>query len=97
MVAYAGDGLSAMFQIRERNPGLLVIDHNLLEEEVHAMLLAVKGEYPATKCLVISSSRLGEARLTAWGADAVVFRNAPQPAMQTVLIQLAHEASLLNE
>lgn len=97
VLAYAGDGLTAMSQVRKHHPGLLILDHNLLEEEIHALLLAVKEERPETQCLVITPSRRGETRLTEWGADAVVFRNAPQQEMRTTLLQLAHEASLQNE
>ena len=95
MVASAGDGLSAMLLVRQHNPGLLIIDHNLLEEEIHALLLTVKNEYPATQCLVIVPSRRREAHLIDRGADTVLLLNAPPQEMRAALLQLAHEASLL--
>lgn len=97
MIAYTGDGLSAMLQVREHQPGLLVLDHNLLEEEIHALLLAVKGDYPATQCLVIVPSKRMEAHLTAWGADAVVLRNASPQQLRSALLQLVHEAVQLSK
>ena len=97
VIAYVGDGLNGLSQVRQHRPGLLILDHNLLEEEIQGLLLVVKGEHPATQCLVITPSRLAGARLTAWGADAVVFRNGPTAELRTALRQLAHEASVQSE
>jgi DNA-binding NarL/FixJ family response regulator len=44
VVGSAGDGLSTLNLVRERQPDLLVIDCNLLEDEVCALLRQVKDE-----------------------------------------------------
>ena len=51
---------------------MLVIDSNLLDEEVEALLAAVKTEHPAIRCLVLTPFQLSSVpQLMAWGADAV--------------------------
>ena len=58
VVGSAGDGLSALNLVRERQPDLLVIDCNLLEDEVCALLRQVKEEWPHVRCLVLTRTRM---------------------------------------
>jgi DNA-binding NarL/FixJ family response regulator len=77
VVGSAGDGLSALNLVRERQPDLLVIDCNLLEDEVCALLRQVKGEWPHVRCLALTHTRGQRARAAAAGADAVLPRDGP--------------------
>ena len=56
VVASCGDGLTALRQVTKLQPGLLVIDSNLLDEEVEALIAAVKARQPTIGCLVIVRS-----------------------------------------
>lgn len=56
IIKSVGDGLSALDVIREQQPNLLVIDSNLLEDEILALLRHVKQTWPAICCLVLSES-----------------------------------------
>jgi DNA-binding NarL/FixJ family response regulator len=92
VVTVAGDGLNALNQVIEHQPRLLIIDSNLLDEEVEALLAAVKATQPSVRCLVFVQSHQREAKCLAAHADAVVLRSASAPQIQAVLQQLARDA-----
>ena len=56
IIKSVGDGLSALDVIRECPPNLVVIDSNLLEDEILALLRHVKQSWPDVCCLVLSES-----------------------------------------
>jgi DNA-binding NarL/FixJ family response regulator len=91
-MASSGDGLTALYQVRQHRPGLLVIDSNLLDDEVEALIAAVKAEQPAIRCLIFVRSDAQEAQMLACGADAVAQRHVSAQQLQAVLCRLAHEA-----
>lgn len=72
VVASCGDGLTALNTVAAHRPALLVIDCNLLDEEVEALLFAVKLRYATTRCVVLTRSSQGAAWALASGADAVI-------------------------
>lgn len=92
VVAVVGDGLNALNQVLQHQPRLLIIDSNLLDEEVEALLAAVKTRQPAVRCLVFVQAHHREAQLLAARADAVVLRSASAPQFHAVLQQLAEDA-----
>lgn len=91
IVASSGDGLSALCQVREHQPGLLIIDLNLLEEEVEALVAAVKTEQPTLCCLVFVQSRQQERQILAAGVDAVAQRNDLPQKLQRLWARLTQE------
>ena len=91
VVPVAGDGLNALNQVIQYQPRLLIIDSNLLDEEVDALLTAVKIRQPSIRCLVFVQSHQREAHLLAAHADAVVLRSASAPQFQAVLRQLSKD------
>ena len=72
VVASCGDGLTALNYVAAHRPALLVIDCNLLDEEVEALLSAVKMHYATTQCVVLTRSIQRDAWARASGADAVI-------------------------
>jgi DNA-binding NarL/FixJ family response regulator len=96
VVASSGDGLNALRQVAKLGPGLLVIDSNLLDEEVEALIAAVKAEQPNIGCLVIVRSSQQQARMLASGADAVVMRDVSPQQLQTELARLARRREILR-
>ena len=90
VVATSGDGLTALRQIARHRPEMLVIDANLLDEEVEALLAAAKTEHPAIRCLVLLRANQHETQIIAWGADAVAHRDEPAQELQSVVARLAH-------
>jgi DNA-binding NarL/FixJ family response regulator len=88
VVASAGDGLNALNQVVRHHPGLLVIDCNLLDEEVEALLAGVKAKTPETRCLVFIRSNQRAKPLLAAGAAGVIMRDSSAQQLQTALMRL---------
>ncbi|MFO7634372.1 MAG: hypothetical protein R6W76_17620 [Caldilinea sp.] len=76
VVASCGDGLTALNYVATHRPALLVIDCNLLDEEVEALLTAVKLHYATTQCVVLTRSSQSKAWAETSGADAVIPHNS---------------------
>ena len=93
VIAASGDGLSALCQVRQYQPELLVIDSNLLEEEVVALISAVKTEQPTIRCLVFIHSHHQQRQILAAGADEVVLRNGSSQQLKAILASLASMAN----
>lgn len=88
VVASAGDGLTALNRTVQHHPGLLVIDCNLLDEEVEALLAGVKANTPETRCLVFIRSSQRAERLLAAGAAEVILRDSSAQKLQATLLRL---------
>ena len=95
LVASAGDGLTALSEVSRHKPRLVVINSNLLDEEVAALLTdGIKRVHPPARCLVLV--RIGsrhDAQMRTCGADAVALRDGSPPALEAVLLRFANEAS----
>ena len=91
VVATSGDGLTAWRQVAKLRPELLVIDSNLLDQEVEALLAAAKAEQPALRCLVLVRSSLRTDHLLTCGADEVVARNGSGQDLHEALFRLARD------
>ena len=89
VTASAGDGLSALSMVRDKQPALLVVDSNLLEDETLSLLKEVKRAWPEVRCLVLVQTTGRKNRALAAGADAVVSRNDGVGTLNQVLRQLA--------
>jgi DNA-binding NarL/FixJ family response regulator len=96
VVGSFGDGLTALRRVAQLGPGLLVIDSNLLDEEVEALIAAVKAEQPTIGCLVIVRSSQQQTRMLASGADAVVLRDISPQQLQAELARLARRREFLR-
>lgn len=96
VIASCGDGLTALHQVRKLRPALLVIDSNLLDEEVEALIVAVKAEQPTIGCLVVVMSSRQEGRMLALGADAVMLRDVPPQKLHEALARLARRREILR-
>jgi DNA-binding NarL/FixJ family response regulator len=80
-----GDGLTALNAVAEHAPALLVIDCNLLDEEVAALLAAVKLRYATTRCAVLIRSSQRAAWAHASGADAVILHSGSMHELMAAL------------
>jgi len=94
VVASFGDGLTALSHLAQSHPGILVIDSNLLDDEVNALLDAVKSRQPAIRCLVLTRSSLRREQLLIHGADAVIARNGSAQGLQEALLRLVQDSAL---
>jgi len=91
IVASFGDGLTALNQLAQLLLGILVIDSNLLDEEVDALLAAVKNRQPAIRCLVLVRSGSRQRQLLTHGADAVISRSESAQELLAALSRLVQE------
>ena len=88
VVASLGDGLSALNHVAAHKPGLLVVDCNLLDEEVEALLDGVKHLQLPTRCLVLTRSHRQAIAALAHGADAALPHDGSFQELQAVLTQM---------
>ncbi|GAB4429214.1 MAG: hypothetical protein Kow0031_09690 [Anaerolineae bacterium] len=88
VAASAGDSLTALKQVLQHQPGLLVIDSNLLDEEVDGLLAEIRAKAPATRCLVCVNTSRRMAELTAAGVDVVILRHSPGEQWRETLLRL---------
>ena len=92
VVASFGDGLTTLNHLTQFNPGILIVDSNLLDEEIDALIAAVKVNQPSIRCLVFLKSTQQEMRMLAAGADAVTLRDVSTPQLQAILARLVQAA-----
>jgi DNA-binding NarL/FixJ family response regulator len=88
VVGAVGGGLSAMVKIRERRPNLLVIDGNLPEDEVLALLCLVREEQPQVSCIVLVDTPRQRGKVLSAGAHAVLQRGDPPEYLQAAVESL---------
>ena len=94
VVASFGDGLTALNHLAQSHPNIVVIDSNLLDEEVDALLGAVKTSQPAIRCLVLVRSGLRHEQVLIHGADAAIARNGSAQELQDALLRLVQDSAL---
>lgn len=75
VVASCGDGLSALQHLAAHRPQMLIVDSNLLDEEVAALVMASKAQQPGIYCLVLQQTSHRRAIALDAGADAAPSRD----------------------
>ena len=88
VVATSGDGLTAAQQIMQYQPGLVVIDSNLLDEEVVGLLTVAKTKQQSVCCLIFAKSAQQEMQLRALGADVIAHRDWSTQELYAALAKL---------
>lgn len=77
VVGIAGGGLSAVELVQERHPNIVIIDGNLSEDEILALLKDAKRLHPAIRLIVLTHTTRQQRRVLDGGADAVLSRWGP--------------------
>lgn len=85
VVGFCGDGLNALELVAKYQPACVVIDANLLDEEVEALLAALKNRRPATVCLVLRYSDQRKQHLLGAGADVIVLHDCSLQQLEDAL------------
>jgi DNA-binding NarL/FixJ family response regulator len=88
VAASLGDGLTALNYVAAHKPFLLVVDCNLLDAEVEALLAAVKASNLPTLCLVLTRSPQRNAWALACGADAALLHDESPQELHAVVAEL---------
>jgi DNA-binding NarL/FixJ family response regulator len=88
VAASLGDGLTALNYVTAHKPRLLVVDCNLLDAEVEALLAAIKAHNPTTRCLVLTRSAQRNAWALACGADAALLHSESAQELHAAVAEL---------
>lgn len=88
VAASLGDGLSALNYAVAHKPDLLVVDCNLLDDEVEALLTGVKQLQLTTRSLVLTRSHRQAAKALAHGAGSALPHDGSFQELQAVLAQV---------
>lgn len=72
VIGCVGVGLSASVLIREQQPDVVLIDSNLPEDEMLALVRKIKDETPEIRCVVLTDTRRRERQAQIAGADVVL-------------------------
>lgn len=87
VVATASGALSATDLVAQVQPDLLLVDANLPDEEIQALLRWVQGHYPALPCIVMTQTSKQRAQVKAWGAHSAIPRASLIDQLELVLSQ----------
>jgi len=68
-------------------PDLLLVDANLPDEEIQALLRWVQGHHPALPCIVMTQTSKQRAQVKAWGAHSAIPRASLIDQLELVLSQ----------
>ena len=74
LVGATSGALSATALLPQLQPDLLLVDANLPEEEVEALVRWTKQHYPGLPCVVMTLTSQQRGLALAWGADAAIQR-----------------------
>jgi DNA-binding NarL/FixJ family response regulator len=88
LAAALGDGLTALNYVAAHRPALLVVDCNLLDAEVEALLEAIKSRHLPTRCLVLTRTPQRATWALACGADAALLHDGSLHELQAVVANL---------
>ena len=87
VVATASGALSATGLVAQVQPDLLLVDANLPDEEIQALLRWVKEHCPALPCIVMTQTSRQRAQVKAWGAHSAIPRASLIDQLELVLSQ----------
>ena len=92
VLAVCGDGLTALSQLAQEPPRLLIIDSNLLDDEIEALISTVKTRWPVIFCVAVVQMSQREEPLMAVGADATIHRDSWLQHFPILLLRLMQNA-----
>lgn len=87
LVATASGALSATALVPEIQPDLLLIDANLPDEEIEALLAWVRAHRPELLCIVMTQTSRQRSQAQTWGAHSAIPRADMIDQLEIVLSQ----------
>jgi DNA-binding NarL/FixJ family response regulator len=88
IVGQADDGFAALKMVAERRPTLILLDSNLPDHEVKAMVNQLKANWPQTRCLVLADNSRQQQAAKSAGADEVLLKGYPAANLLTNIEKL---------
>lgn len=86
----ASGALSATRALPQLLPDLLLVDANLPDEEVQALLRWTQENCPSVQCVVMTMTSRQRDQALAWGASAAIQRSNLAGQLETVMRQVPH-------
>jgi len=95
-ISHASDGASALRQVKEQCPDIILLDFDLLHEDAPAVLRGIKAQCPHTRCLAFTdhAHRRGEAQSA--GAAVVLLKGHPAASLVSIILKLLAMGRLSN-
>jgi DNA-binding NarL/FixJ family response regulator len=90
----AADDASALRMVVERHPTLVLLDVNLPDGEVPALLEQIKARWPDIRCLVLADNARQRQAADAAGADSVLIRGFSVTELFAAIEELSREKSI---
>jgi DNA-binding NarL/FixJ family response regulator len=90
VVAEAGDGIEALEQLRLHQPDVVLLDLNMPRQDGMETLPLLRGEFPATRVVVLSAidDGLVGAKVLALGADRYVQKGVDPDTLIAIVEEL---------
>jgi DNA-binding NarL/FixJ family response regulator len=90
VVAEAGDGIEALEQLRLHQPDVVLLDLNMPRQDGMETLPLLRGEFPATRVVVLSAidDGLVGAQVLALGADRYVQKGVDPDTLIAIVEEL---------
>ncbi len=102
VVGTASGALSATALVPQLQPDLLLVDANLPDEEIEALLRWSRENYPMLQSVVMTRTSRQRAQVMAWGAHAAIPRASLSDELRAVLnhpviVKSARRTNLIGE
>lgn len=85
IVGQVEERVAALKMVQERQPGLLLLDSSLPDNEVEATIEQIKLERSETYCIVLAHSERQQAALKSAGADEVLLKGFSTATLLAVI------------
>ena len=87
-ISHASNGASALQQVEERCPDLVLLDFDLLHEDVLAVLREIKARCPRIRCLVLTDHAQQQGEILSAGADLVLLKGYLASSLVSTITEL---------
>jgi two-component system invasion response regulator UvrY len=87
-ISHASNGPSALRQVEEQCPSLVLLDFDLLHENGLNLLRKIKAQCPQVRCLVLTDHAQQQGRILAAGADLVLLKGHPASSLVSTITKL---------
>jgi DNA-binding NarL/FixJ family response regulator len=87
-IRHASDGASAIRQVAEQCPDLVLLDFDLLHEDVLAVLREIKARCPHVRCVTFTDHAHQRGKIQSAGADLVLLKGHPAASLITMITGL---------
>lgn len=88
LISHASDGASALWQVEERCPDLVLLDFDLPHEDALTLLRKIKARCPRIRCLALTDHAQQQGKVLSAGADLVLLKGHPASGLISTTTKL---------